>query len=562
MEGSYSERRPRSRSRSRSQYTSSRSQSPESRPRSSSRSRSRSRSRSSSRPRSSSRSPESRAATPPAAAPPPAAEPEQEHTLAAPDDDNLNTLYTNWCTLEGKGESILEMTARKLKEDGFQDIEISLPLMTEFNYVLANIVRKPNLVKSYSDALSRDEFPLGKEVSLENAKLYKTEKDKLLTRHRILVNQGNANEMLIFIKDESISLSENINRCFLNERIVEGTSLQPVALEDRDANIESTIKILSNIVLNKHTDDYYPIDIFPFNRIGLAIKQDAIKTTINGIASVLVVKTVAIIKKLIGFISDYLTGYIESTTTYQKMYALYGFLNKLANSDGLEILLSLLIGACAPYFSLKPREKEHTHGLLLYRGLIIFLLQLANSTPGLTLGGGDGDVKEDGLNRGYDMFQVILNKDPGDPLYRRIMRDGKCNTALNAWLTNFIYANFRYANFNNSKGNAIILPDVPLAERGSRGRGADLSGSNTSQSRTSEAANLEQHQQQAEASRMADDDGDDMMDDEVILFAPPIEGAQSKKKKTRRRRKSKGKNSTKGKKKKGKKKTRRGRKEK
>lgn len=440
---------------------------------------------------------------------------------------NLDAVYTEWCRRENKGGHILTMTVEKLKELGVQEIEISPSLMAEYEAILAKIAKEPRMVKRNSEALGPGETPL-KGVSLENAKAYKRAKDILLKGHKNIQNLTDESKMLEFIKGESMDLSRDIYSCFLNETIVEEAETGAVALSDKNSILQRTINLLDKITKDEYDDDFFPINIFPFNHIGLAIKKDAIKAAGTEIAGI----TVDIIKRLAGLILGYLIGYIKSTTVIQRMYAFYGFLNKLANSDGLEMLLSLVIRACAPYFSLKPVANEPTHGLLLYRGLIIFLLQLANSPPG-----GAEDVKEPGLNRGYEMFQAILTKNP-TPLYRSIMADENCNTAWNAWLTNVTYAIFR----NNSKGSDVFLQsDVPLLERDVRGRGADLSGERTSGAMTRDVEmGLEPES-----------------DNETGV-------AQSKKKKTRRRRKSKGQNSTKGKKKKGKKRkqTRRGRKKK
>ena len=422
---------------------------------------------------------------------------------------NLDAVYNEWCRSENKGEHILTMTVEKLKELGVQEIEISPSLMKEYEEILAKIVREPMLVKRNSEALSVS--PL-EGVSLENAKAYKMAKDILLKGHKNIQNLTDESKMLEFIKGESMALSRDIYRCFLNERIVEEAETGTVALSDKKSILQRTINLLGKIIKDEYDDDFVPIDIFPFNLIGLEIKKDAIKAVGKEIAGI----TVDIIKGLARLIQDYLIGYIKSTTPIKKMYAFYGFLNKLANSDGLEMLLSLVIRACAPYFSLKPVATGPTHGLLLYRGLIIFLLQLANSTPG-----GAEDVKEDGLNRGYEMFQAILTKQP-TPLYRSIMADENCNIAWNAWLTNVTYAIFR----NNSKGSGVFLQsDVPLLERNVRGRGADLRGERTSGAMTR--------------------DVEMSSEPEPEMVAPPA--IAQKKKKSKRKRKS-------SKKKKGKKK--------
>ena len=424
--------------------------------------------------------------------------------MKGPHATTLDEVYIEWCRSRKMGESILNMTVEELKKLGVQEIEISPSLMTEYEQILTPGGRV--LVTRFSDALSVS--PL-EGVSLENAKAYKTAKDNLLKGHKNIQTLTNERNMLKFIKGESMVLSREINRCFLNEKIVEEAKTESVDESvAKEGILQRTIDLLDKIMNDKYDDDFYLINIFPFNSIGLQINKDAIEVASKKFAGI----SVDIIKGLAKLISDYLIGYIKSTTPVQKIYAFYGFLNKLANSDGLEMLLSLVIKVCVPYFSLKPGVDEPTHGLLLYRGLIIFLLQLANSTPGLDDLAGDGveDVKEVGLDRGYKMFQAILTKDQTDPLYRLIIADDDCNTAWNAWLTNVTYAIFR----NNSKGSGVFLQS------------------------------------------------DVHMDLEPEGAAQPIEGALSKKKKTRRRRKSKGKNSTKGKKKKGKKKTKRGRKKK
>jgi len=407
----------------------------------------------------------------------------------------LDTLYTKWCKNERKGEAILNMSAGELQKFGVPGIEISDSLMTEFRIILANIAGEPMLAKKFSDAVRDGESPLGEAVSLKNAQAYKWAKDELLKQHH--QNLTDESGMLDFIKGRSMDLSRDIYSCFLNEMIVED---EIGSVDESDAEGGGTENRLRQIINGDYEGEFFKINIFPFNRIGLEIKNDAIRTTIKDI----VVISMGIMNQLAKLILDYLTIYINSTKPVQMIYAFYGFLNKLANSDEFGMLLSLIIRTCAPYFSLQPPKDEPTHGLLLYRGLIIFLLQLANSPLGLPLGG--GDVKESGLDRGYKMFQALLNKDQADPLYRSIMEDENCNIAWNAWLTHVTYAIFRH----NSKGSGVFLQS-----------------------------------------------DDVRMDLDVIP-----EGARSKKKKTRRRRKSKGKNSTKGKKKKGKKKTRRGRKKK
>ena len=448
---------------------------------------------------------------------------------------SLDAVYTAWCRIGNKGGDILIKTVEKLKELGVQEIEISQSLMREFKQTLTR--GGIAMVTRLSGPVSEREDPvLGEKVSLENARAYKTAKDKLLEGHGDIIKLTNEGKMLEFIKGESMGLSREINICFLNEKIVDEAETGSVDESDAEEGIpKRIINLLDKIITDKYDDDFYPIDIFPFNRIGLEIKKDAIRAAGTEIAGI----TENIIKGLAILIQDYLIGYIKSTTPIKKIYAFYGFLNKLANSDGLEMLLSLLIKAVAPYFSLKSGADEPTHGLLLYRGLIIFLLQLANSPPG-----GAEDVKEFGLNRGYEMFQTMLTKEPPD-LYKRIIADDDCNTAWNAWLTNVTYAIFR----NNSKGSGVFLQsDVPLLERGVRGRGAP-----------------------GAMTRDVEMGLEPESDDETGSAAPPIGSAapppiaRSKKKKTRRRRKSKGPNSTKGKqKRKGKKRkqTKRGRKKK
>ena len=143
---------------------------------------------------------------------------------------NLDVVYTKWCLSGNKGEHILIMTVEKLKELGVQEIEISPSLMKEYEEILVKIVREPMLVKRNSEALGPGETPL-KGVSLENAKAYKMAKDILLKGHKNIQNLTNESKMLEFIKGESMDLSRDIYRCFLNERIVEEAETGAVALK-------------------------------------------------------------------------------------------------------------------------------------------------------------------------------------------------------------------------------------------------------------------------------------------------------------------------------------------